>query len=60
MPTKRVRGHPSYKTDHGVTNWPEYDRGLVDRANLTLCVSQNGIDAWHPAPSYARSSNSSA
>ncbi len=27
----RSKIHPSYKTRYRVTNWPEYDKGLVDR-----------------------------
>ncbi len=54
MPTKRSRVHPTYKTKYRVTNWSEYDRGLVDRGDLTLWISQEAIDAWHPERSGAR------
>jgi hypothetical protein len=50
MSSKRSRVHPTYKTKYSVTNWPEYDRGLVDRGDLTFWISQDAIDAWHPAP----------
>jgi IS5 family transposase len=54
MSSKRSRVHPTYKTKYRVTNWPEYDHGLVDRGDLTLWISQEAIDAWHPERSGAR------
>jgi IS5 family transposase len=54
MPTKRSKVHPTYKTKYRVTNWPEYDRGLVDRGDLTLWISSAAIEDWHPAPSATR------
>ncbi len=41
------RVHPSFKTRYRVTNWPEYDRGLVQRGDVTVWLSSDAIDAWH-------------
>jgi hypothetical protein len=30
------RVHPKYKTRYRVTNWAEYDRGLVQRGDITM------------------------
>ena len=54
MSSKRSRVHPTYKTKYRVTKWPAYDRGLVDRGDLTLWISQEAIAAWKPRPSGAR------
>jgi hypothetical protein len=54
MPNKRSRVHPTYRTKYRVTNWPEYDRGLVDRGDLTLWISQDAIDTWRPKHTGAR------
>lgn len=45
MPSKRSRVHPRFKTRYRVTNWPEYDRGLVDRGDLTLWISREAFDS---------------
>ena len=50
MSTKRSRVHPKHKTKYRVTNWPEYDRGLADRGDLTLWISPNAIVGRHPEP----------
>ena len=36
MSSKRSRVHPKYKTKYKLTNWPEYDRSLVNRGDVTL------------------------
>ena len=54
MPTRRPRVHPKYKTKYRVTRWPEYDRGLVRRGDLSLWISPEAIDAWKPRPSGTR------
>ena len=36
MMSKRSKVHPTYKTKYRVTNWPEYDRALVQRGNISL------------------------
>ncbi len=50
----KSRVHPKYKTKYRVGNWPEYDRALVQRGDLTLWISADAIDAWQPAPSGRR------
>ncbi len=30
------RVHPTFKARHRVTNWPEYDRALVLRGDVTV------------------------
>ncbi len=44
--TKRSRVHPNYKTQYRVTNWAEYDRGLVNRGSLTVWVTPAALSAW--------------
>ena len=46
-PHKRNR-HPNYKTAYRVKNWPEYEKSLRDRGDITLWISQDAIDAWTP------------
>jgi len=46
--------HPKYKTKYRVGNWPEYDRALVQRGDVTLWISTDAIDDWRPAPSGRR------
>ena len=43
--------HPKYKTKYHVGNWPEYERALVRRGDLTLWLSADAMDAWRAAPS---------
>jgi hypothetical protein len=50
----KSRVHPKYKTKYRVGNWPEYDRALVQRGDLTLWISADAIDAWKPASSGSR------
>ena len=54
MSSKRSRVHPKFKTKYQVGNWPDYDRGLVRRSDLTLWISPEAIDAWKPRPSGSR------
>jgi len=54
MSSKRSRVHPRFKTKYRVGNWPEYDRGLVDRGDLTVWILEEAIDGWRPQPSGAR------
>jgi hypothetical protein len=37
-----------------VSNWPEYDRALVERGDITLWISEEAIFSWRPAPSGLR------
>ena len=40
------RVHPKYKTRYRVRNWPEYERGLVRRGDVTLWFSHEALAAW--------------
>ncbi len=48
------RVHPKYKTKYRVGNWPEYERALVRRGDVTFWLSADAIDAWKPAPTGRR------
>ncbi len=48
------RVHPKYKTQYRIGNWPEYDRSLVQRGNLTLWLSQSAVASWNAKPSRRR------
>jgi hypothetical protein len=37
-----------------VSNWPEYDRALVQRGDVTLWISDDAVVAWKPAPTGRR------
>ena len=50
----KSRVHPKYKTKYHVGNWPEYERALVRRGDITLWLSADAIAAWTPAPSGRR------
>jgi hypothetical protein len=49
-PHKRNR-HPKYKIAYRVNNWREYEQSLRDHGDITLCISQEAIDAWTPPQS---------
>ncbi|MDH3598411.1 MAG: transposase [Candidatus Tectomicrobia bacterium] len=51
---KRAKRHPKYKTSYRVRNWPEYDKALRDRGDITLWISQDAIEAWTPAQTGTR------
>ena len=42
--------HPKYRTKYRVNNWPEYDRALVQRGDITLWILDEAITSWKPAP----------
>jgi hypothetical protein len=42
------RVHPKYKTKYRVQNWQEYERGLVERGDITVWLSPAAIAAWRP------------
>ena len=44
----RSRIHPSHKTKYRVQNWPEYERGLVQRGDITVWLTPGAISAWSP------------
>ena len=43
---KRSYRHPNYKTAYRVSNWPEYEKSLRDRGDITMWFSEDAIDAW--------------
>ena len=43
--------HPKYKTKYRVGDWPEYERALAQRGDVTLWLSADAIVAWSPRPS---------
>ena len=51
---KRAHRHPKYKTSYRVSNWPEYDKALRDRGDITLWITQKAIKAWTPPKSGKR------
>jgi len=54
MPSTKSRVHPKYKTKYQVSNWPDYDRSLVERGNLTIWLSPAAIARWKAKPSRRR------
>ena len=42
----KSRVHPKYKTKYRVGNWPEYDRALVQRGDVTLWLAPDAITTW--------------
>ncbi len=42
------RVHPIYKTKYRVANWPEYERGLIQRGNVTIWLSPEAVAGWKP------------
>ena len=47
----KSRVHPKYTTKYRVGNWPQYERALVQRGDVTLWLSAAALAAWRPAPS---------
>ena len=54
MPTKRSRVHPKYKTKYRVSNWPDYDRSLVQRGNITVWLTPDAVENWNAKPTKRR------
>ena len=42
----KSRVHPKYKTKYRVGNWPEYDRALVQRGDITVWLAPAAIATW--------------
>ncbi len=38
--------HPKYKTKYRVGNWPEYERSLRQRGDVTLWLTPDAITTW--------------
>jgi len=47
-PHKAAYRHPKYKTAYRVKNWPEYEKSLRDRGDITVWFSQDAVEAWTP------------
>jgi len=45
---KRAYRHPKYKTSYRIKNWPEYEKSLRNRGDITIWLSQDAIDTWTP------------
>jgi len=45
---KRAYRHPKYKTSYRVKNWPEYEKSLRSRGDITVWLSRDAINAWTP------------
>ncbi len=48
------RVHPKYKTRYRVDNWPEYERSLVRRGDITLWLLPDAVESWRAMPSGRR------
>jgi hypothetical protein len=51
---KSSRVNPKYKTKYRVQNWPEYERGLRARGDVTIWFAEEAIKAWTPSPNRRR------
>ena len=49
MPYKftETRRNKIPKARYRVTNWPEYEAGLVRRGSLTVWLTEEAVEAWH-------------
>ncbi len=43
------RVNRKYKTKYRIRNWREYERGLRNRGDVTIWLSEEAIAAWTPA-----------
>jgi hypothetical protein len=43
---KRAYRHPKYKTSYRIKNWPEYEKSLRNRSDITVWLSRDAIDVW--------------
>ena len=34
------------KSKYKITNWAEYNKGLKNRGNITVWISEEAIEAW--------------
>ncbi len=51
---KSSRVNPKYKTRYRVRNWPDYERGLRSRGDVTMWFSDEAVAAWTPLPTGLR------
>jgi hypothetical protein len=56
MPYKhnQSRRHKIGKARYKVTNWPEYNKALRQRGDITIWFTEEALAAWHPAKTGAR------
>src|ERR1700682_3829792 len=56
MPYKhnQSRRHKIEKARYKVTNWPEYNKALPQRGDITIWFTEEALAAWHPAKTGAR------
>jgi len=45
---KRAYRHPKYKASYCIKNWPEYEKSLRNRGDITVWLSRDAINAWTP------------
>ena len=45
---KSSRVNSKYKTMYKIRNWREYERGLRNRGDVTIWLSEAAIGAWRP------------
>ena len=43
----RYRTNPKYAKKYRTTNWPEYNRNLIQRGNFALLISPDVFIAWN-------------
>ena len=51
---KSSRVNRKYRTKYRLRNWREYERGLKNRGDVTLWLSEEAIEAWTPPSSGRR------
>ena len=39
--------HPKYRKKYKIHNWRAYERSLINRGDLTLCLSKDVIESWN-------------
>lgn len=47
QPPKAQKEPPSPKTKYRLTNWPEYNKALIQRGFITLWLDQTTLDQWY-------------
>ena len=56
MPYKHNESHRHKieKARYKVTNWPEYNKALRQRGDITIWFTEEALAVWHPAKTGAR------
>jgi len=47
LPPKTLKKPPRPKEKYRLTNWPEYNKALIDRGFVTLWLDENILDQWY-------------